>query len=107
MNHYVANSHWGSFLWGFIHTITVVDSFDNVQENMRRIEKLKRIEGIIPCSACVPKYASFVKKLDMIDVREPLGLFYWGVDLHNDVNAKLGKPLWSYEKALKKWTEKQ
>jgi hypothetical protein len=103
----VAIDHWGPYLWGFIHTITVIDEYDNVQQNKHVMEKLRAIQNVIPCPTCVHKYQSSLKQLDLIDVREPMRLFYWSVDLHNTVNARLGKPLWSYEKALQKWTKKQ
>jgi hypothetical protein len=102
----VAISHWGPYLWGFIHTISVVDEYDNVQQNMHVMAKLRAVKDVIPCPSCVQKYEEFLKQFDFVDVRDPLRLFYWSVDLHNDVNAKLGKPLWSYRQALLKWTKR-
>jgi hypothetical protein len=95
--------HWGTFLWGFIHTITIVDSQNNYQTNSHLLEKLKPIYHVIPCDKCQGKYQEYITKLNYLDLRESMVLFYWSVDLHNAVNVKLGKPTWSYQQAREHW----
>jgi hypothetical protein len=95
--------HWGAGLWAFIHTISVIDHQENVETNKAMIEKLRAILFVLPCPKCKGLYLQYLTKLDLIDIRAPIALFYWSVDLHNAVNAKLGKPLWSYDMAKNTW----
>jgi hypothetical protein len=94
--------HWGSGLWKFIHSITIVDS-DNTEyiynTHKHIINILHNIVNIFPCSLCIAKYKEHLQKLDKLDLTQSMVLFYWSVDLHNDVNKKLNKPMWSYESA--------
>lgn len=99
-------SHWGGHLWGFIHTICVVDDGDRNREYHRTvISKLKGIQYVLPCPKCTETYTVFVKRLDYLDLNKPMVLFQWSVDLHNTVNAKLGKPKMTTEQAIEKWTK--
>ena len=100
---YKPKSHWGNHLWGFIHTISIIDYENNVLFNQNAIDNLHAIYNVFPCPKCKSMYAAFLQRLQFIDLREPMTLFFWSVDLHNAVNAKLGKPLWSYEKAIERW----
>jgi hypothetical protein len=106
MNKYQPKFHWGNWLWGFIHTITIIDNSNNIQQNQLIIHKLIGIKDIFPCSICENTYKYYLTKLNTIDFRESMALFYWSVDLHNTVNSKLNKPLWSYDQALSKWSVK-
>ena len=102
---FIPKDHWGIHLWGFIHTITIIDYDkidDNILRNKHAIVVLKELKDCIPCPTCHDTYKEMLEKLDQIDLERPLGLFYWSVDLHNIVNNKLNKPTWTYEKALLK-----
>lgn len=109
--HYRPNSHWGTHLWAFIHTVCVVDYTTTVQAtqdvnqvtNRHVYDCLINLQSVIPCPRCQTEYLAHLKRLPLLDLREPMVLFYWSVDLHNSVNNKLDKPLWSYERATKQW----
>lgn len=99
-------SHWGEHLWGFIHTICVVDhDYKNYQYHQEVIKKLKAIQHVLPCPKCLETYSFFIKRIDYLDLSQPMVLFYWSVDLHNAVNTKLGNPNISNEEALHIWTK--
>ncbi len=98
--------HWGPYLWGFIHTITAVDYQNNVEYNQRVIQNLQGIYKVFPCPKCKDLYKTHLDKLAFLDLREPMVLFYWSVDLHNAVNLKLGKPMLSYDRAVDIWCNK-
>lgn len=53
----------------------------------------------MPCQLCRYEYDQSIA-----DLGENSDLFRWSVDFHNKVNAKLGKPVVTYEEALEKWT---
>ena len=84
--------HWGSHLWAFIHTVTL-------KKEHRALEVVKNIGPIMPCQLCRPDYDQSILGLD-----ETSDLFKWSVDFHNKINIKLGKPVFTYDEALQKWT---
>lgn len=102
---YQSQKHWGPYLWGFIHNVSIIDGGNIVDQTRHIISILTALKNVIPCPICVSKYESHLKKLQYVDLREPMVLFYWSVDLHNEVNTKLGKGLLSYSKALQIWTK--
>lgn len=97
--------HWGSYLWSFIHTITIANSNDNLEYNTHVKSILQSIQYAIPCPTCAYTYKEFLNTLDQIDLTKPMVLFYWSVDLHNLVNTKLSKPHISYDEAIYMWTK--
>lgn len=99
-------SHWGPYLWGFIHTITIIDYDNNEEYNKNIKEVLKEIKDCFPCPSCKTTYKLLLERLESLDLNKPMVLFYWSVDLHNEVNKKLNKPMWTYEMALMKWCKK-
>ena len=84
--------NWGPPLWQFIHTISSVEEEYQLKN---AIECLKAVKDVIPCSLCRPYYEEKIKELDTLDTTNPKALYQWTIDLHNSVNAKLGKPIWS------------
>ena len=96
-------NHWGTFLWGYIHTITIIDFDDSIEMSNQCIHILKQI--IFPCKKCHAFYTENLYELENID-KEPMSLFKWSWNLHNKVNQKLNKPIISYEEALSLWTTK-
>lgn len=102
--------HWGIHLWGFIHTISIIDYENNEPYVIKIIENLKALSGAIPCHKCIALYEEHLKKLDGTDgtdgiaKTESMVLFKWSVDLHNAVNRKHQKPEWTYEQAITEWT---
>jgi len=87
-----AKVHWGEYLWGFIHTITL-------NNDLKSVELLKGVTGVIPCDACKEMYINNLTLLNNLDLTEKLVLFHWSVDLHNKVNEKLNKPTITYGEA--------
>lgn len=99
---------WGPYLWGFIHTITIID-FDceqNQKHNSNVLDVLNGLQNCIPCLKCKTKYIKQLELLQDVNLDERMVLFRWSVDLHNEVNKKLNKEEMSYEKALETWSKK-
>ena len=95
-----ARYDWGRYLWGYIHTICVIDTEDmktNVDLCIRRLYSLKEL---IPCETCFKEFYRALEKLDEIDIYKPMEMFRWSWRVHNTVNNKLGKPEIEYEDAL-------
>lgn len=92
-----AKEHWGTYLWGFIHTICL-NEYQSII-----IDRLQNIALVFPCSKCKITYAFYLQKLNSLNFNDKLALFYWSVDLHNAVNKKLNKPNFTYQEAIQKW----
>lgn len=100
---YREKEHWGHHLWAFIHTVTIIDFEDNEPHVQRALDSLRSVSKVIPCALCRTHFENKINNLNL-NLKESMCLFRWSVDFHNEVNTKLGKPLFTYEEALEKWT---
>lgn len=98
-----AKYNWGTWLWGYIHTICIIDTEDMKTNVDLCISRLKALSSLFPCKECYKHFYEYIAKLDYIDVYKPMELFKWSVDLHNSVNQKLGKQQITYDKAMREW----
>jgi len=98
--------HWGKYLWGFLHTISICD-FDSPETNFRIQEPIKNnikmLAGSIPCNSCKDHFIDKLSSIDILDLNKSNVLFYWTVDLHNEINKKIGKQETSYLEAINIW----
>ena len=97
---------WGPFMWGLIHTVTIIDFEDDAQYRAveHAIQVLKGIPSVIPCHRCALHYQTHViPQLDVDKWLEPMSLFRFMVDYHNTVNIKLSRQIYTYDDALLKW----
>lgn len=104
---FIAKYHWGSALWSYIHTITIIDNIDPVSVirlSNECIEKLRALEYVIPCHKCAEYYKKRLELLDSIELIS-MNLFKWSWELHNSVNLKLSKPEITYSDAITYWSK--
>lgn len=96
---------WGSTLWFSLHTITM-----NYPNNPSYTEKKNyknffiSLEHVIPCSVCRRNYQRHLKEHPIdnhLDSRRKL--VYWLIDIHNMVNAEIGKKIMSYKNVINKY----
>lgn len=59
---------------------------------------LQSLGRVLPCKKCRPNYEKYISD-HPFDLRSRDHLVRWMIDLHNDVNKRLGKPILSYEEA--------
>ena len=96
---------WGSTLWFSLHTITM-----NYPNNPTFIQQKDyknffiSLENVIPCKVCRKNYQRHLKEHP---IDSHLGnrkeLVYWLIDIHNMVNAEIGKKIISYDKVIDKY----
>lgn len=86
-------SVWGPSLWEFIHrTCLHIEPY-------RARKVIYGVMNVIPCDDCFVHYRTYLA------TNPPSGdLFKWSVDCHNWVNYRLGKPIFRYDEALRKYS---
>lgn len=96
-------SLWGSHGWIFLHTITM-----NYPNNPTPNDKLiygnffKSLSTILPCAKCAHNYSLHLQEYPIDDALESKdSLVNWLIDIHNEVNETLQKPILSYDEVMK------
>ena len=90
--------------WNSIHTVAL-----NFPENATALERRQykkfyaSIEGILWCQSCSAHYNKMFYKTLPYDDRSRAHLFQWTVDIHNAVNARLGKDIFTVKQAFDKY----
>ena len=98
------NSSYSYYLWKFIHTITIIDFENNKRYNEEIKEILLNLLICFNMSEEKNLYEFYLEKLDDLNMNNSMILFYWSIDLHNEINRLYNKPEWPYNVALEKWT---
>jgi hypothetical protein len=95
-------SVWGPFFWHTIHiTALGYPRAPTYSDKKAAKEFYESLVFLIPCPVCREHYATHLQKMPLtphLDRREDL--FKWTVQLHNEVNASLGKPRVTEAEAL-------
>lgn len=72
-------------LWRAIHVYPFVRGVEGFDDLLRAVRRL------LPCGGCREHFDAYLATHPP-DVSSRDALFAWGVELHNAVNARLGKP---------------
>ena len=97
-------AQWGPAGWTFLHSIgfSYPEATPTVEEKESMYKFLVHTGAVLPCRRCRRHYAAFVRArlsdpyCAVLANRESLSRFL--VDLHNDVNRRLGRPEMSFER---------
>lgn len=97
---------WGPKAWEFMHAVTFAYPVENPtheeQENMRNF--FHAIGSNLPCDKCRYHFLKMLKE-HPVPVQSRRELSEWLVDRHNDVNRRLGKPIYPYSFVEKKYID--
>jgi len=100
---HISPTLWGPALWSSIHTIALhVDAI--AYKDSKSFEEFKSfvhaLQYLLPCAKCKVHYSN-----TLLDIGYPtLGnAFAYTVNLHNQVNEALGKPIVSINEAYAFW----
>ena len=99
--------HWGSHLWAYLHTITLID-YDDSETNQRMSEPILPVlkQLTTPCHKCNAHYKAYVEEtLHKVNLSTSMALFKWGWELHNQINRKHQKEEISYDTAVALWAK--
>lgn len=91
---------WGPPLWHFLHIMTFnypdnPTSLD-IQNHQMFLESLKHI---LPCEKCKNHYKENITNYPP-KLQSKLEFIKWMIDLHNEVNKKNNKKIYSYDEAI-------
>ncbi len=94
---------WGPHGWKFIHYITL-----GYPNNPTELDKQKyydffmNLSNVIPCPICGEHFKQNLKitPLDDEALKDSLSLISWGVNMHNHVNSRNGKKIYSVNEAI-------
>lgn len=92
-------SIWGPAAWKFLHAATF--AYPDVPTERHKEDALKLFQSLgsmLPCGDCCVNYSN---EFSIASISKHLhskeALSRWLVDLHNRVNARLGKPTVTYD----------
>jgi hypothetical protein len=87
---------FGPALWASIHTI--IRAFQPTPAGQVALRAYMTALGeLFPCARCAEHVRAAVKTMPTHSTAAAL---QWSVDFHNDVNARIGKPVLTYEQAV-------
>lgn len=96
---------WGSSMWFSLHTITMSypDQPTYVEQKDYKNFFIS-LQYVIPCKVCKRNYQRHLKEHPIDDhLKSKKKLVYWMIDIHNMVNAEIGKKILSYDKVIEKY----
>lgn len=85
-------SSWGPYYWGMLHKAALANVLDFP-------ELVQLFPALLPCPKCSNDFRKIIEDYPLTG-----NYFIWSVDVHNQVNKKLGKSQVSYEDAHRQWT---
>ena len=98
---------WGPHLWFSLHTISFNYPLSPSLEDKNNYKNFfLNLQEVIPCSVCKKNYKRHLNEHpleDYLDNRKTL--VYWVIDMHNMVNAEIGKKILSYDIVIKKYED--
>ena len=89
---------WGNTIWYLFHSLAYKikeDKFEFHKNNIIFI--IKTICNTLPCPDCSKDATSMLNKIDFNTIKNKNDLKMFFFNFHNAINAKLNKPLFSYE----------
>lgn len=89
---------WGPHMWFMFHLIAATyPEAPTATDKAKYAAFYKSLQDVLPCPGCRQGYRTIIttepSKLGARTFGSRDSLFKWTVDVHNRVNAKLGKPV--------------
>lgn len=97
---------WGPFTWNLFHTLLIKikdQQFDNTKKELW--DQFFDISCNLPCSICANHAINYLKKLRVKNVNTKKDFIKIYFDFHNEVNLRLGKPLFSENQIIDKYSK--
>ena len=100
---------WGPKLWDSLHAITLnYPDLPTLQDKDNMKQFFNSLGNVLPCHKCKINFSKHLvtHPLNNDVLSSKTKLVKWLIDIHNEVNIMTGKPIMSYETALKTILEK-
>lgn len=96
---------WGPHAWKFLHAVTFAyPEHPTTEHKKAALELFSSLKYMLPCGECCSHYCQgFDKNRIEPHLESRDSLSRWLVNFHNEVNQRLGKPLFSYEEVAKEY----
>ena len=95
---------WGEPCWICFHAITLgYPEHPTQNDKIRYRQYFEDFQYVLPCDKCAYNMNSHLQIYPLTDevLASRTHLVMWGIDIHNAVNRYTGKPILSYQDALK------
>jgi hypothetical protein len=94
--------YWGKPFWNMLNTIALsYPENADIQTQTNVSSFLLSLKNILPCERCRLHYIENIKKFQISQaVTSRENLIKWVIDIHNEVNKSLNKPVLNYKDAL-------
>jgi FAD-linked sulfhydryl oxidase len=96
------NIHWGASVWSFLHTMALWIDRRQVTVAVDATALAGLVTMSMPCVDCRAEWQACLAALPPPDAATS-DLFPWTVEVHNLVNARLGRASLTLEEALARW----
>lgn len=94
---------WGPMFWHVLHVVALSYPSNPTYAQKRAAKEFyESMAELIPCPICREHYKQHIQKLPLsphLDRRDDL--FRWTVEVHNEVNKLLGKPMVTEAESIK------
>lgn len=89
----MSDLHWGNYFWYLFHIL----SYTYIpKEKNRYIEILKNNVDLLPCPMCIEHYKKMISNYNLDrDIKSKDDFIFILNDMHNKVNKRLGKKIYS------------
>lgn len=91
----VGTGYQGQAKWKELHLYALTER----PTELGRVAWLANFAASVPCGECRHSWKRLVRNNPLSQKASADQFWQWTVDRHNDVNAKLGKPMLTYEEA--------
>lgn len=99
---------WGPGLWDQLHRFAFEYSTNPTEAEKEEAKRVftSDIYAFVFCDSCKTHWAAMMKEHPPA-VESGAALARWLVDRHNQVNERLGKPIWTFEQASRAYLAKR
>tara|TARA_Y100000310_G_C20576420_1_gene760639 strand:+ start:363 stop:818 length:456 start_codon:yes stop_codon:yes gene_type:complete len=97
-------SIWGPKMWFTLHTITLnYPTKPTHRDQQSYYNFFTTLQSVLPCDDCATHYRTYLEKNPITNhLKTRKDLVLWLINIHNEVNKKLGKPVMNARDALLK-----
>ena len=95
---------WGPHIWYMLHGLA--EKIKSSSYSMLKNELIEHIYNIclnLPCPSCSSHSKEYLQKVDFKKLQTKDDLRLLLLDFHNNVNARLNKPIFSYQQLVDKY----